>query len=291
MAALLIISPLQAENFAPNILHISAPSAIYYKFDETKLMIPVSITGTPASGTFLVFTKDQGEKISKIRNGYLGWHYVNKIDTCIYVSPPLAFTTGNNTIEWTGDNKNGAKVQPGDYIYYVWAFDNVNPRIQMSQYMTFAAFSFPTIITHDEAGMALSRPILYTASQYKRKETNYIKCWKRKWVIGSDPKNISFRESCDVMQVQDHGGLAFDPKNHNKFWVCYQANNGTFETKKFTWVPNGMAIQDANDQKWGNSGAFTYSTTHAPATQWGPGLSSDNRDFLFAANADAEAQY
>jgi len=112
---------------------------------------------------------------------------------------------------------------------------------------------------------------------------------KYKWTVGNDPVDASLRETCNVMQTQDHGGLVFDSKDQSKFWVCYQANNGTFEVKKSTWVPNGLAIQDKSDLEWGDNGKFNYNTQHAPGTQWGPGLASDGKDFLLAANADAFA--
>ena len=81
--------------------------------------------GTPASVIFLVYTKDAGSKIGKVTNGYLGWHYVNSIDTCVYFSSPTALDKGSNTITWNGKDKDGQAVPVGTYSYYLWGYDNV----------------------------------------------------------------------------------------------------------------------------------------------------------------------
>jgi len=83
-ALLLVSTSVFAVNFSPTRLIISAPAQIQYNFDGTDLKIPLSITGTPAAVNFFVYTKGQAASVSKIRNGFLGWHYMNKIDTCIY---------------------------------------------------------------------------------------------------------------------------------------------------------------------------------------------------------------
>ena len=88
----------------------------------------MTVTGTPASGIFLVFTKDQASTISKIRNGYLGWHYVNQIDTCMYASSPTQFVVGTNKIVWNGKNQDGKTVPAGSYTYYLWAYDNIKAK-------------------------------------------------------------------------------------------------------------------------------------------------------------------
>ena len=83
------LSPYAAP-FSPTLLRLYAPSSILYTFDGKSLSIPLTVSGTPASAFFLVFTKGKATSIKKIMNGYLGWHYVNKIDTCLYVSPAIS---------------------------------------------------------------------------------------------------------------------------------------------------------------------------------------------------------
>lgn len=78
-----------ADPFVPTLLTLSAPPVIQYSFDSSAFSLPVTVSGTSANVTFLVFTKGRAASVSHITNGYLGWHYVNSIDTCLYVSPPF----------------------------------------------------------------------------------------------------------------------------------------------------------------------------------------------------------
>jgi len=117
LTALLIIavSPVFAINFSPTPMVISSQAAIHYDFDGSNLNIPVKITGTPSNTMLLVFTKDKGESISQVQNGFLGWHYVNMIDTCIYAGDPTDLSIGSHTIIWDGTDDDGNAVAAGDY--------------------------------------------------------------------------------------------------------------------------------------------------------------------------------
>ena len=83
---LLIASSAWAADFAPTQLILTADSQIMYDFDGSDLAIDVNVRGTNAGLIFSVFTKGEADNIAPLQNGYLGWHYVNKIDTCIYYS-------------------------------------------------------------------------------------------------------------------------------------------------------------------------------------------------------------
>ena len=61
-----------AAPFAPTLLKLTAPTIIQYAFDGGSFNLPVTVSGTPASVTFLVFTKDRGASIGKVMNGHLG---------------------------------------------------------------------------------------------------------------------------------------------------------------------------------------------------------------------------
>ena len=98
---LILASPLaHSENWTPTRLTLTAPHEIYYDFDGEPLQFTVNVSGTPAKTVFCVFTKDQARNIIDIQNGYLGWHYVNKIDTCIYYNKAVdnALQLGNGTV-------------------------------------------------------------------------------------------------------------------------------------------------------------------------------------------------
>ena len=119
MLLVLIPSLVFSAPFVPTRLQLTLPSVLQYNFDGSTLEIPVNVNGTPARIWFFVFTKDKGDEIGVVQNGYLGWHYVNKIDTCLYTSEPLDFQVGNNTITWTGVDDDGGTVPAGEYTYYL----------------------------------------------------------------------------------------------------------------------------------------------------------------------------
>ena len=122
---LLVAASSFAVEFAPTPMVISAPETVFYDFDGAEISIPIQITGTPANCQFLVFTKEQGAAISHVHNGYLGWHYVNAIDTCVYAGAPANYDIGSNNISWDGKDDDGNIVAAGEYSYYIWGYDNV----------------------------------------------------------------------------------------------------------------------------------------------------------------------
>ena len=143
-------------DFKPTVLKLTVSPAISYQFDGKTLNIPVTVTGTPADVSFMVFTKDKGGTISKITNGFLGWHYVNKIDTCLYLSAANALVVGSNTINWNGKDKAGTAVAKGDYTYYLFGYDNKSAKVKMTSQLTPAAWNFRTILEKDSKGVALA---------------------------------------------------------------------------------------------------------------------------------------
>ncbi|MHB9030441.1 MAG: hypothetical protein ACYC9O_16875 [Candidatus Latescibacterota bacterium] len=210
-AFVLIASSAFAGNFAPTLMSVSAPSTIVYEFDGKSLTVPVTVTGVAGTGSFMVFTKDKGASIGKVTNGYLGWHYVSKIDTCLYTSPFTQLDKGTTNITWNGKDDGGTTVAPGEYTYYVWAVDNVNPRVQVTKQVTIDAWIFRTIVTHDTEGKKLAQPIWYkgggnrTALAAPGNQTHY------KWVIGGDPEDKALLESTTSPGWCAVGGIAFDP--------------------------------------------------------------------------------
>ena len=118
--------------FTPTPLRLSAPQNISYEFDGKTLVIPVTVSGAPANVIFLVYTKDKAEGISKVKNGFLGWHYVNKVDTCLYHSPPQQMGKGTGSIFWNGKDQDGNLVPAGECTYYLWGYDDQTPRVKVS---------------------------------------------------------------------------------------------------------------------------------------------------------------
>jgi len=136
-------------NFAPTVLKLNVASTVAYKFDGSTLTIPVTVTGVPADVSFLVFTKGKGTSVSKITNGYLGWHYVNKIDTCLYMSASNALVIGSNNISWNGKDKAGTAVAKGDYTFYMFGYDNKSTKVKMTSQISPSPWVFRTILEKD----------------------------------------------------------------------------------------------------------------------------------------------
>jgi len=113
--------------FSATPMRLSADEVISYAFDGSPIDIPVTMTGAPGLLKFFVLTKGKADEISAVRNGYLGWHYMDKIDTCVYLSGDYQFSVGTNHVYWDGEDNDGGIVPPGEYTYYMWAFDNQSP--------------------------------------------------------------------------------------------------------------------------------------------------------------------
>ena len=269
---LLMATSVFAANFAPAPMKISSPGLVHYDFDGKTLNIPVTVNGVAGSGSFLVFTQGKGASIGEVTNGYLGWHHVNKIDTCIYASPFIQMAKGANTIAWDGKGEGGTAVPPGDYTYYIWAFDNVNMRIQMTKFNYILTWKYRNILTHDMEGKPLSNPVWYSQDY-----DSYL-CFD-KWVIGGDPGDSTLVEKTYVTGTDPHGSFAFDPKNIKYFFTKYQERGKiTSHINKWEWVPNGSAIAQTT---WGGNGNPSY-------TGFGihTGVVSDSKDYLMFGTFD-----
>ncbi|MHB9030580.1 MAG: hypothetical protein ACYC9O_17585, partial [Candidatus Latescibacterota bacterium] len=165
---LLLLTPVVfAAVFSPTLLKLTAPATVSYKFDASVLSIPVSASGAPSSAVFCVYTKDQDQKIAKVRNGFLGWHYVNKIDTSVYISGVQSLSVGSNSLTWNGKDENGKAVAPGTYTYYVWAYDNINPRTRMCKVMTPGGGNSARdmVVTLDDKGAPIAQPWVVTGGR------------------------------------------------------------------------------------------------------------------------------
>ena len=124
-----------AADFTPTIMTLTVPDQIAYDFNGTDLNIPFTVTGTPAAVWLVINTKGQAENIVDVQNGYLGWHYVNKIDTTVYVSSRYERDPGETSIVWDGNDQDGNILAAGTYDYYLWAYDHVTTRIRACDFV------------------------------------------------------------------------------------------------------------------------------------------------------------
>ena len=223
-----------AANFSPTVLKIDAPGVIQYNFDGTDLNIPVTIKGKSAGLVFLVYTKDKADQIIDVHNGYLGWHYVNKIDTCVYLSAIKTLDVGSNSISWDGKDSDGGIVPAGEYTYYIWAYDNRSEKIKVTEYVGPGNH----VIEKDEAGKPLSKPIYADGGS--------------RWIIGSDPDDSTLVETCGFTVPESWSdswgwGKGNRPDDHSIVYRLAQNLDSMIGVLwKYKWVPNGEAVRDTN---------------------------------------------
>jgi len=249
LALLFVAATVFAGTYAPTKLTISGPSAVQYDFDGKNLTLPVTLTGTPATVTFLVFTNGKAASIKTLQNGYLGWHYVNNIDTCLYVSTANQFSKGVNSLVWDGLNEDKKMVAAGDYAYYLWGFDNQSPPYKVSQSMTNEGCNKSlNIVQYAPDGKPLANPMIFKARSYE------------KWTVGDDPENGALKETTAV--TSPVGGssqmqMAIDPINRNSFYINVNTPaTSLIQLIKFKWIPNGAAELQTD---WAENGIATTS--------------------------------
>ncbi|MHB9030099.1 MAG: hypothetical protein ACYC9O_15140, partial [Candidatus Latescibacterota bacterium] len=225
-----LASSVTAAPFSPTQLKLTAPSQIKYNFDGSALQIPVTVSGTSAGVIFTLFTSGKAATIKKVHNGYLGWHYVNNIDTCVYASPAYSLDKGNKTITWDGKGEGGAKISAGDYTYYLWGWDNANAKVLVTNWNIYPSRG-GVIEEVDQGGKPLANPLLFRGVS--------------KWTLGNDPLDTTLRETTKVTLPADYGlreRIALLPGDYSKFFAqIHNAVSGYLGVWKFNWVPNGEA--------------------------------------------------
>jgi hypothetical protein len=240
---LLLLSSLAfGATFAPTPMKLDGDAQLSYQFDGSNLTIPVRLSGTPALVKYAIFTKDKGDTVSKVRNGYLGWHYMDKIDTCIYVSADYTFQPGNHTVTWNGMDQDGGTVAKDTYTYYLWGYDNVSaPLLAIPDNQGYATND--EYLVWDPEGNRLPKPIWYCQQGGARREM--------RWVLGGDPEDEALMETCylpvpEGWRDSDYGHWLVDSQN---FGIVYgRTFNSTTvvgRARKYNWVPNDTGTEDS----------------------------------------------
>jgi len=260
-ALLFVASTAFAVNFAPTVMKLTAPSIIHYEFDGSELSIPLDVKGKPANMVFMVYTKDQAADIPTVVNGYLGWHTVNKIDTCIYYALIGQHDIGGSVVKWNGKNNDAKAVGKGEYTYYLWGYDNVTPKSVAAPTM-FASWHNIIICDHDPVtGAALNQPFMMGDETQDRSGGKGGLKGQWKWIVGNDPYDSTLIETTTYKMPWDGGERktpAWSPYvEGNFFTMAHDKNGGTMHIRQFKWVPNGESTQIT---EWGDQGDFKYST-------------------------------
>lgn len=253
LSAVLVSTSVFAANFSPKLLRLSAPSKIAYNFDGKPLEIPVTVSGFGAGVIFCVYTQGKGASIGKVQNGYLGWHYVNKIDTAMYISSVYNIDVGTSKIIWDGKGKQGALVPADVYTYYLWAYDNRNAKIYVARYMTSIQHNLGEqvhIQEKDVKGLPLANPFVLMQNNYN------ISGNRAKWVIGGDPSDSSLTETTRITMTNwgFERYVTVAPTDFSSFFISGGMTRTVGSQKgvwKMKWVPNGNATIDVT---WGANG-------------------------------------
>ena len=245
-----------AADFAPTLLQLTAPNAVEYQFDGTDLSIPVTVSGTPASILFTVFTKDQANNIGPIQNGHLGWHFVNNIDTCIYLADMRQYGVGSNTIVWDGKDNDGNAVPKGEYTYYMWAYDDISTKKPVSRQVPFPyQKTWATLQKYDDDGNPMNKPVIYRFTSVPSGYDERGDCVHAKWIVGGDPDDASLVETSSISVYRGYTKMALDSNDHSMFYYNCQRPSAVAEVGKYKWVPNGESVLQL---EWGEDGYFTY---------------------------------
>lgn len=152
-------------SFSPTIMEIVCPDSLEYSFGEGEtLNIPYTVNGLAGAFWFCINTHGKADQVDHVRNGYLGWHFVNNIDTTIYVSGRFAGETGANQFVWDGTSNDSdpAVMMPEDtYSYHIWGYDDRNTPQRASSFVYnnsgwCVQINFP--VCYDEEGMVRDKP-------------------------------------------------------------------------------------------------------------------------------------
>jgi len=259
--ALLIASTAMAANFQPTLLKLTAESTILYDFDGSNLVIPVNVRGTNAGLIFSVLTKGKAAEIAPLQNGYLGWHYVNKIDTCIYYSTLTPLGIGDQTVTWNGKDQDLHVVAAGEYTYYMWAFDYVGSKIKMNN-TSYNAY----MQSVDATGAPLANPIYHSGT------------WR--WTVGDDPLDTTLRTTTSVAAITDWSrtGAVIDP--HDLDYVFFGMQNNTAglgSIMRYKYLAGGDAELDTS---FGDEG---FGDTFSRGTGGSIGVGTDG-EYLFRSD-------
>jgi len=159
--AVMMLASVSFAAWNPTPLEITVQDRVQYAFDGTSVDIPVDVAGKPARAWLWINTKlDEADKPVELINGYLGWHYVNGIDTTVYISGAKEFTVGtaqkftwdgkgseNTSKEYQGTiETTGVNVEPGTYDYYVYAYDDKNARENVCNFLAISYYWHPQYI-------------------------------------------------------------------------------------------------------------------------------------------------
>ena len=253
LAALLLLLEVPGvfpADFAPARLRIYSPSWIY-NYPGDVLTFPVTVSGTDALVTFALYTRNKAQTLHAVQNGYLGWHYINRIDTCVYLSAPMQFDRGEHTITWYDRGENIHPLLPNEYTFYLWGYDPNSPKVRASRVIsTDVSDNPPRIIEMDAQDKPLANPVWWSKNQ--------------RWALGGDPDDAALLETCSIIPPEGFTlgkNIGKLPRDTSDIIVGIgQTATSRHGVALYRWVPNGIAeLKTA----WGDNGLGLIEGPHA----------------------------
>jgi len=269
--------------FSPTILQVTCPEEIEYAFGGGEaLQIPVTVENLSGAFWLVINTVGKADQVDHVQNGYLGWHFVDRIDTTVYVSGRLPLEIGDNTITWDGTSSDSepAEIVPEDtYAYYIYGYDDKTTPQLVTSYIRNSTqwdVQYNYYICYDESGMALEKPVIlgsnawYLHGQPAENITKWYDDYREehgteppryleygcawKWEIGGNPDDINnlqttwmpwYRTDFEGQPMFHAGQPITDFKDSEYFYhIC--RNNIGYENTMFRWkfVAGGDAERD-----------------------------------------------
>lgn len=276
LVCLLDINFVCAADFSPTVLNIEGTYVTVRGYEAKNIRFPFTLNGTSASVWLIVTKHDEASNIRNVRNGYLGWHYVNHIDTVFYISQRYEMNPGQNEIIWDMIGNQGNPLPDTNcsgYPYYLWAYDSKSPRQKACDFISTGCGTesqFVQMIEKDEDGLPLTKPILFGSYPWQDTQSNpnspdyayRAHGTAFKWILGSDPENITLLQTTrcpgygDNVTDISHGGPLLNPTNHNEFFHCavkpFYPRNSTTTILKWEFISGGLAVKDNEWGGWDN---------------------------------------
>ena len=268
-----------AAPFSPSPLKLTAPSYLLQNYSTGDVTIPFTVSGTPATVILAVITGDKWGMASGCHNGWLGWHYMQLVDTCVYVSPPSSFGTGTQTISWDSKDMEENPVYAYNYTYYLLGWDSGSPGVKATDFISPKRFDRAYIQSYGQDGRPLANPFIFDALPFPATSSGSISIIRNKWELGYDPEDPSLLETTTYRSKGEFSRLAPNPINLNQFFTQELRPEGTLVLLKRQWVPNGESYLNTD---WGDNGETAIPTLYS--TEWPflpTGPVSDGNSFYF----------
>ncbi|MFC1650851.1 T9SS type A sorting domain-containing protein [Candidatus Latescibacterota bacterium] len=299
--AVMMLASVSFAAWNPTPMVLTVQDVITYPFDGTDVDFIVDVSGKAAKAYLFINTRLTDKPVD-LTNGHLGWHYVNKIDTTIYVSRAYDLPIGKvNVIPWDGvGSENTCKaymgtiepstmVAPGTYDYYVWGYDDKNPRETVCNYLALSFYwysQYTRVGEWNDDGTPRATPYLWGNVAWMYGDLHAAKIdgvvtgpkegWNAwgppnwtafKFPIGSDPDDMTALVTTYMpgfsntpVDELDASPITFDPTDEMVFYCMHdyvsQRNGAMF---KWNWVSGGDATMVDGWGGWDDSPIKTES--------------------------------